>query len=267
MKQMIRFRWLGALMMSVVLWASSVAWADTKALATITVPRGNSVVERVTQVIFETTTPGVPLVLVTVEGEKAEWWVQPLAKAIAPGRYAVAAHIGNSKTPQGTPFQVTVLIVPSERDANLITEQQVFTQLPAGLAMSKPLRVLRKLDGETTIEPVSTPTHATAEVQAGVAAIRLDNRAGVARRQEVHGMLRGEVDPVILVRAASDSMWWVQEGVQRNAAGEFTAVVRFGNEKTPAGSEFHLLALTPRSSSEAALFKFGESLKELPENA
>ncbi|HRX81936.1 MAG TPA: hypothetical protein P5307_22865, partial [Pirellulaceae bacterium] len=96
--------------------------------------------------------------------------------------------------------------------------------------------------------------------------LRLENRAPVLRRQEVHGKLAGPLAPVILVRAATDNMWWVQQEVQRDAGGEFTAIVHFGNEKTPAGTEFHMVALTPRSTSEAAAFKVGDSIKDLPED-
>ncbi len=84
-----------------------------------------------------TTLPGVPLVLVSPDSEAAEWWVQPLAQPTEPGRYVVAAHFGNSTTPQGTPFHLMVLMVPSDRDAKLMAEQQVFKQLPTGLAMSE----------------------------------------------------------------------------------------------------------------------------------
>ncbi len=267
MRQMMKFGWIGELALGAVLLASSGVWAETKTPLTITKPQGNSVVERVTQVVFETTLPGVPLVLVSPDGEAAEWWVQPLTQPTSSGRYVVAAHFGNSTTPQGTPFHLMVLMVPSDRDAKLMAEQQVFKQLPTGLAMSKPIRVLRKSDGEATVQPVSKLTAAPVVVQAGIATLRIENRAQVARRQEVRGILPGAIDPVILVRAASDSMWWVQDRVLRNAEGEFTGLVRFGNDKTPAGSEFHLVTLTPRSSSDAALYKVGDSLKELPKDA
>jgi hypothetical protein len=270
MKQMMRFGWFGVLTLGIAMLASSVGWAETKAGATITTPQGNSIVERVTQVVFETNVPGVPVVLVSADSEVAEWWVQPQPKPTTPGRYAVAAYFGNSKTPQGTPFLVTVLMMPSEREARLVAEGQVFKQLPTGLAMAKPLRVLRKVEGEAAVEPASKTTNSPVVLQAAATAtatLRLENRASVTRRQVVHGVQRGEIDPVMLVRAASDNMWWVQDRVQRDAEGAFTGLVRFGNEKTPAGSEFHLLALTPRSSSDATLYQVGDSLKELPKDA
>ena len=272
MKQLMRFGLFGVLTWGVAMLASSVGWAETKAGATITTPQGNSVVERVTQVVFETNVPGVPVVLVSEDGAAAEWWVQPQPKATTPGRYAVAAHFGNSKTPQGTPFLVTVLVVPSERDAKLVAEGQVLKQLPTGLPLAKPLRVLRKFEGEATVELVSKTTNAPVVLPAAAtstptATLRLENGASVARRQVVHGIQRGEIDPVVLVRAASDSMWWVQDRVQRDAEGAFTGLVRFGNDKTPAGSEFRLLAITPQTSSDAESYKVGDSLKELPKDA
>lgn len=142
--------------------------------------------------------------------------------------------------------------------------------IATGLAMAKPLRVLRKVEGEAAVEPASKTTNSPVVLQAAATAtatLRLENRASVTRRQVVHGVQRGEIDPVMLVRAASDNMWWVQDRVQRDAEGAFTGLVRFGNEKTPAGSEFHLLALTPRSSSDATLYQVGDSLKELPKDA
>lgn len=258
---------LGALPVCVVLLASSVTCAETKAPATIVSPQVDTIVGREMEVVFETTAPGVPLLLVTAEGETVEWWVQPLAKTTEPGRHVVAAHFGNAKTPQGKPFQVLVLMAPNERTAEIMAKQQVFSQLPKGFVMSKPIRVLRKFEAEATDERAAASTTANAVEPVAAEIVRLENHARVARRQEVHGRLRGPVDPVILVRAAADGMWWVQDRVQRNAGGEFTVLVRFGNEKTPAGSEFHMLAVTPRSSSDAALFNVGDSLKELPKDA
>lgn len=263
MRRIVKSGWAGALMGGVVALASSVGRAETKAAATIISPPGNSVVGRVTEVVFETTKPGIPLVLVSADETTVEWWVQPLAKAIRPGRYTVAAHFGNSKTPQGQPFQVTVLLAPSERTAESMVKQQVFSKLPTGFVMSNPVRVLRRFEGETTTERVITVTPASRVVDAPAAIMRIKNGARVARRQEVHGTLEGLADPVILVRAAAaNSLWWVQDPVQRDSHGEFTALVRFGNDKTPTGSEFHMVVVTPRSDS--ARLKAGDSLKELP---
>lgn len=133
MRRIGKLGFCGALLFSGVLWSAGVSHAEAKTAATIVSPHANSIVGRVTEVVYETTQPGVPLVLVAAEQENAEWWVQ--------------------------------------------------------------------------------------------------------------------------------------DRVQRDATGEFTASVRFGNEKTTAGSEFHLIALTPRSTSEAAAFKVGESIKDLPADA
>ncbi|MCA9143792.1 MAG: hypothetical protein KDB05_13440 [Planctomycetales bacterium] len=256
----------GALMLCVALIAANDSQAEMKAPATIVSPQVNSVVGRVTEVVYETTQPGVPLVLVAAEEENSEWWVQPIHKSSVPGRRSIAAYFGNSQTPQGKPFQVMVMMAPDERTAEIMAKQQVFTQLPKGLVTSKPVRVLRKFEPTTTAEKTTTVTASAGIVPVAAQILRLENRAPVLRRQEVHGKLAGPLAPVILVRAATDNMWWVQQEVQRDAGGEFTAIVHFGNEKTPAGTEFHMVALTPRSTSEAAAFKVGDSIKDLPED-
>ncbi|MCA9123173.1 MAG: hypothetical protein H6822_00225 [Planctomycetaceae bacterium] len=261
MRRIVTLEVCGASLFTVALLTAGIGRAETKSAATIISPQANSIVGRVTEVVYETTQPGVPLVLVAADQENTEWWVQPLAKSPEPGRHTVKAYFGNSQTPQGKPFLMMVMVAPNERTAEIMTKQQVFTQLPKYLLTSEPVRVLRKLEAEPTAELVTAPATVAAEF------VQVENRSLVARRQELRGRLQGDIDPVILVRAVADSMWWVQDRVKRNANGDFTASVRFGNEKTAAGSEFHVIAVTPRSTSEAASFTVGQSMKDLPDEA
>lgn len=276
MGRIVKFAWVGALVVGVASSTTGVGVAATSVAAKVISPAPDAIVGRVAEVVFETTQPGFPLVLVAAEEKTVEWWVQPAPQVSKPGRYAVAAHFGNSQTPQGKPFHAMVVLVPDEDLAKAMAKQQVLERLPKGMMTSQPVRLLRRFETDATVVKqvstsptvVATSAQESAVVSTAPRILRLENRARVANRQEVSGISTGPIDPVILVRAKADgNHWWVQDHVKRSESGEFTALVRFGNEKTPAGSEFLMVVLTPRSTSEAARFKVGESTNELPEDA
>ncbi len=276
MRRIVMCGFSGALTIGIALAGASIGTAATSSAARVLSPTPDAIVGRVAEIVFETTKPGVPVVLIAAESETVEWWVQPTPNVTKPGRYSVAAHFGNSKTPQGTPFHAVVVLMPNEDLAKALVKQQVIERLPQGLETSKPVRLLRRFETDATVvkKVVTSPavvvaaTTETVVVARAPQIMQLENGATVKSRQEVRGMAYGTIEPVILVRAkAPGNQWWVQDRVKRNAAGEFTAVVRFGNDKTPAGSEFQMVALTPRSTSEAAQLKVGESMSDLPKDS
>ena len=267
MRRFVLWGWSGAWLVGVVLSVGcGTSRAATKVAAEIVSPPANSIVGRVTEIAFEISVPGVPLVLVAAEDETVEWWVQPTPKSTAPGHYTVAAHFGNAKTPQGKSFRAMVMMVADERAAQVLAKQQVIKELPKEFVLSKPVRLLRRFEAEAVVERT---LRSSKVVVPGVAQIvGIENRAQVARRHEIRGRVAGPLDPVVLVRSTNPTeLWWVQDHVRRSSNGEFSATVRFGDDKTPAGSEFQMIALTPASIAEAERYKVGDSLAELPKDA
>jgi hypothetical protein len=87
----------------------------------------------------------------------------------------------------------------------------------------------------------------------------------VRRVTEMLGRAEEKHYPVVLVRVADDGgLWWVQDPVQMGKGGYFKAIVRFGNDKTPSGTKFQVVVVTPRFSREAVGLKPGNSLADLP---
>ena len=77
----------------------------------------------------------------------------------------------------------------------------------------------------------------------------------------------GPGEPVVLVRAVLDNMWWVQQSPEPMGDGLFTSQARFGNARTPDGTKFLITVLVPQSPEQAKPFEVGAALKELPSDA
>lgn len=74
-------------------------------------------------------------------------------------------------------------------------------------------------------------------------------------------------EPVVLVRAELDNMWWVQQSPEPMGDGFFSSRARFGNAKTADGTKFRITVLMPKSAEQAKPFEVGAALKELPSDA
>jgi hypothetical protein len=229
-------------------------------------PAAKSAVARVHDVVVETTGKGYPVVWVGAAGKEVEWWTQPTTKSSAAGRFTIRCHFGNDKTPNGTVFHVVSMLAPTQADAELLIKKQVFTRLPAGLPFSKPIQVVRgeKKDAKEVKEVTEVKETPNASDVSQILALR--NRSEVTRRQTITGKTSASTDPIILVRSAEkNSLWWVQERAKRKEQGEFSVLVRFGNDRTPVGSQFLVVVVTPKSADDAGQLKVGQSLKELPD--
>jgi len=88
----------------------------------------------------------------------------------------------------------------------------------------------------------------------------------VSRVEELHGKLDRGQHAVVLVRCAQpNSPWWIQEQVERSGESGFKSRVRFGNDKTPPGTEFQAVVILPPTAEAARQFRVGETLKTLPD--
>ena len=253
----------------------ALAWGQVKAEESaikIVSPLPDSIVERVTEVVVETTKAGHPLVLVRSLDATVEWWAQPVVAHSDPGRITMKCYFGNAKTRDGQAFQMVAMLVPTDQQVKTLAKQQVFGELPKRLAYSEPRRVVRTNDEvkATTIKTVATVTESSSTVVASAPTtlLGLSNRSQVSRRHELSARAKEGAVPLLLVRStAKNSRWWVQAPAKVADDGRFTVTVRFGNEKTPAGSEFELAAVTLANADDAASFKAGDSFPELPESA
>jgi hypothetical protein len=92
------------------------------------------------------------------------------------------------------------------------------------------------------------------------------NGANVSRIEELRGNLAPDQDAVVLVRCAQpNSPWWVQEDVERSGERGFKSIVRFGNDKTPPGTEFQAVVILPPTAEATKEFRAGDTLKALPD--
>ena len=72
--------------------------------------------------------------------------------------------------------------------------------------------------------------------------------------------------PFLVVRSAEpNSLWWVQERLEKAAGGRLKGVAWIGNDKTPTDSEFLVKLIVPRDASAHADLKRGSTLKDLTE--
>lgn len=99
----------------------------------------------------------------------------------------------------------------------------------------------------------------------GLAILKPLENAKVARFEELVGRMESDDAPVVLVRpAGADGQWWVQEKAVFGDGKYFKSKLRFGNGKTPAGTRFVVLVVSPTPGPEANAMKTGAAFSELP---
>jgi hypothetical protein len=71
--------------------------------------------------------------------------------------------------------------------------------------------------------------------------------------------------PVIVVRATDEEgVWYVQDASERSEGSSFVCKAVFGNDATPAGTQFQIAAIVVTNSVDARRFVPGAVLNELP---
>ena len=88
----------------------------------------------------------------------------------------------------------------------------------------------------------------------------------VEQINQVEGKCHKKGHPVVLVRAASDTEWWVQQPVEDPKDGEFTSAAHFGREgDIDKGVKYRIIILlAPSKEAAQEKFKTGDRMKALP---
>lgn len=214
-------------------------------------PKQKEKVENVMEVTGKIMSPGFPIVLVRADQPGCLWWAQEWAVSTSPSHFKAAVRFGNDKTPNGSGFHVIVLMVPQAEDAEKFAPGNAFKDLPGNFARSaETFVVLDKPEDPIAAIPDLIQHPAT--------------NGPVNRVDSIACLMNEEMKPILLVRSAeSNDAWWVQSESQPDKDGVCISSAHFGNDKTPAGTRFRIVAIFPDAAQAAAL-RPGMSLKELP---
>lgn len=248
-----RLRKMGGLTLGAIVLMAMVQGADAanNTGAVLLRPKQKEKVENRTEVTGKVLMPGYPVVLVRDDQPGGLWWAQEWAESTSPNHFKAAVRIGNEKTPNGTRFQIVVLMVPQVDDAKKFEPGISLKELPANLA--------RSAETVVVLAKRQDPTEATSDLiqfpEANGPVERLDNITC--------SPLEGK-KPIIFVRSTEpNDVWWVQSDTELDKDGNYRSTARFGNEKTPAGTRFRIVAIFPEAEEASKLLP-GMSLKDLP---
>ncbi len=236
-------------------------------------PQEHEKVEQVVQVAGRVLAPGYPVVLVRADQPGCRWWAQERPKKISERIFKASAQIGNGDSIDGSRFQIVVLMVPTAEGRELFEPGTSFRELPPDLARSvetvvilkkpdgilgKPKRILTKLESLPELKQVSSASEQPELIQ------NPTENSQVERANLVTCSSLDERKPVILVRStqANDS-WWVQAASSPDGKNRFVSSARFGNDSTPTGTRFRIVAIYP-NAEQAKNLRAGMSLEQLP---
>lgn len=104
--------------------------------------------------------------------------------------------------------------------------------------------------------------------------IRLDhpkNQGKVAAKELITGTASHRGQPFVLVRpklkskkSGSTNPWWVQQNVRQNSRGQFVGRAHFGNQHTPDGTAFEMLAILVQDLEFLGRLQKSYSIDEIP---
>ena len=252
--------------------------ADTgqSSIVFITPKRGDTV-QKINHVAGRIELSGKPVLLVRNDVEGASWWVQEPIEMSKNKGFTGRARFGNASTKVGTKFRVLVLLLQKASDIEKFKVGTSHREFPDGAPRSVALEVVlgnpETPVAKATDAPAAKPAEkkadelvkATTELSARLIHKPKDMDV-VGRTCEVAGKLAAPGFPVILIRCdAPGNHWWVQEHPKLDEDGTFKMTARVGNDKTPEGSAFQLLALILSSSKDAGQYEPGAHFKDLPE--
>lgn len=223
--------------------------------AMIVSPKRNDEVGRSHEVVGRLHVPGQPVVLVRPERGDGTWWIQPTPTVSERGYFKTEVRFGSETSRHGDRFSIVVLVLQSQSDIEYVRDRDSLSELPAAIWQSEPVPVRLDQSAQQEEGPVV--------ISAAVLKPQADEK--VKRVTELIGRVPDKLKPIVLIRVDdSGGLWWVQNPVAMGKGGYFKSTVRFGNDKTPDGTKFRVVVVTPRSGQEASVLKAGNSLADLP---
>jgi len=236
-------------------------------------PQPQEKVEQVVEIAGRVLAPGYPVVLVRADQPGCLWWAQERPKKTSQRSFKASAQIGNDNSLDGSRFQIVVLMVPTAEGRELFQPGASFRELPPDLARSvetivvlkkpngilgNPKRTLTKLESRPEIEPVDSQAEQAKLIQSPTENSQVE-RADLVTCSSLDGR-----KPIVLVRStqANDS-WWVQAASSPVGKNRFVSSARFGNDSTPTGTRFRIVAIYPDAEQSTNL-RPGMSIEQLP---
>ena len=93
--------------------------------------------------------------------------------------------------------------------------------------------------------------------------IKISPRVG--RVQDVVATVTEVGQPIVFVKSDTpNEPWWVQNVPRPSGLKQFSVRLIFGNEKTPPGSKFHVVAMLLPNNPSATQYHVGQQLAQLP---
>ncbi len=222
--------------------------------AMIVSPKRNSDVDRTHEIIGKLHVPGQPVILVRPHKGDGSWWIQPPPTVSDKGYFKAEVRFGSDTSRQGDRFSLMVLVLQATSDIEYLRDRDFLPDIPDAIWKSEEIPVVLN-DTKKDRGPVA--------ISAAVLKPQADEK--VRRVTELIGRVPENLRPIVLIRVDdSGGLWWVQDPVAMGKGGYFKSTVRFGNDKTPDGTKFRVVVVTPRSGQEASVLKQGASLAELP---
>ncbi|MBC8351657.1 MAG: hypothetical protein H8E66_06690 [Planctomycetes bacterium] len=249
-----------ALALAIITWGTIVADHQAQAApkrrgAMIVSPKRNTEVERSHEVIGKLHVPGQPVILVKPVEGNGTWWIQPKPSVSERGYFKTEVRFGSETSRRGDRFSLVILVLQSSSDIEYLRDRDSISKLPTDIWQSEEVPVVL---GDSVKED-------KLPVVISAAVLKPQQDEKVKRVTELIGRVPEQLRPVILIRVDdSGGLWWVQDPVAMGKGGYFKSTVRFGNDKTPDGTKFRVVVVTPRSGREAAVLKTGNSLADLP---
>jgi hypothetical protein len=223
----------------------------------VTIQLTPNIVGRVQQIRGTTNVKGVPIVLVKSDHDTEPWWVQG-APVRSKSQFVAKAVFGNARSVPGSRFRVCVIVVDPQAEYQT---GQVLKKLP-DVAKSDEL-IVTLLGAGRYIVGKDSGKDRKRDVE--VTSPTLNST--VKQVVQLKGKATQTVTPVVLIRPLQEgSLWWIQENVELTKSGSFSLKVVFGNQATPEGTRFRIIALAVPNKTRLAEFKAGLSLKQLPKD-
>tara|TARA_R110002073_G_scaffold60209_6_gene151198 strand:+ start:612 stop:1505 length:894 start_codon:yes stop_codon:yes gene_type:complete len=236
-------------------------------------PQPQEKVKHVVEVAGKVLAPGYPVVLVRADQPGCLWWAQERPTKTSQRSFKVSAQIGNDDSIDGSRFQIVVLMVPTAEGRELFQPGASFRELPPDLARSvetivvlkkpngmlgKPKRILTKLEALPEIKRVGSVAGQPELIQSPT------ENSHVERADLVTCSSLDDRKPVILVRSTqANDDWWVQAASSPDGKSRFVSSARFGNDSTPTGTRFRIVAIYP-DAEQATNLRPGMSIEQLP---
>lgn len=244
--------------------------AEKRPGAFIVTPREGASVAQTSEFSGKTFLRGQPLALVRAIDGNGHWWVQRGIQRNDRGQLKGTIQFGNALAEPGTRFAFVVVVVQTPLELEFFTRRESMAELPDNVPKSEVRSVVLGkpgddplAEGKPGIDKVGIDKGRPTKL--GLAILKPLENAKVQRLEELVGRMESDDTPIVLVRPEGpDQQWWVQDSVIFGEGKYFKTKLRFGNDKTPVGTRFLVLVVSPKPGPQAITMQAGVAFSVLP---